>query len=78
MVVVADCIIDGKSYPNNGIIPSEDPCQICQCIDSEMVCANEVCDEPEEHCKLMPPTKDECCNYKCADETSSVSNLQFY
>lgn len=66
-------MIDGKSYPNNSEIPSNNACRICQCVDSEMVCADEICDDPEEGCVLMPPTDDECCNYKCEDETSSVS-----
>lgn len=67
--------MNGKAYPNDSEIPSEDACRICKCIDSEMVCADEVCDEPEGGCERMPPTKDECCNYECKQE-DAVSTVR--
>lgn len=67
-------MIDGKMYENNSEIPSDNACRICECVDSEMVCAEEICEDPEEGCVLMPPSDDECCNYKCdEDNVATVS-----
>ena len=66
-------MVDGKSYPLGSEIPSGNSCRICQCTAEGMVCADEVCEEPEDGCVLQPPTDDECCNYKCEDEVQTVS-----
>ncbi|OQR78034.1 hypothetical protein BIW11_06677 [Tropilaelaps mercedesae] len=71
-----DCMVDGKNYSNNSPIPSDNACKICQCVNSEMVCAVEICDEPENGCNLMPATMNECCNYKCEDEDVLSGNPQ--
>ncbi|XP_028967613.1 mucin-19 [Galendromus occidentalis] len=66
-----DCVYDGMTYPNNSEIPSDDACRLCKCISGEVTCATEICEEPDEGCELMPATKAECCNYKCADDQIS-------
>ena len=41
------CVFEGQIVPNFGTPKSHsDPCQSCQCVDGEMVCAEQKCDIP--------------------------------
>ena len=43
------CVFEGQIVPNFGTPKSHsDPCQSCQCVDGEMVCAEQKCDKPSQ------------------------------
>ncbi|XP_037077918.1 kielin/chordin-like protein [Pollicipes pollicipes] len=69
------CVQNGVFYNDGDQIPSEDPCQHCYCMHSEVKCAIQDCASPLDHahaqCKPVPPSPGQCCpdQYNCGGIT---------
>ena len=72
--IIQKCIVDDVEYNHLDDIPNNDPCQLCQCVDGNVICAVQDCSGPPENYKNCKPKKveGECCpKYECDDETTS-------
>ncbi|XP_030369921.1 mucin-5AC [Scaptodrosophila lebanonensis] len=69
-----DCLVDGKTYPNNTIIPATALCdESCKCISSIVACKQLECNIPQnrENCIMVPANADSCCPTYICDTDSS-------
>jgi hypothetical protein len=75
------CIFKGMIIQNLADVPSKDDCELCQCVDGEIVCAKRVCDEPSNaNCLALPLESNQCCpKYNCSSfSTESSSENELY
>jgi len=70
------CIFKGMIIQNLADVPSKDDCELCQCVDGEIVCARRVCeDPPSASCIALPTEGSQCCpKYDCS-QTSTESEI---
>ncbi|XP_068241038.1 serine-rich adhesin for platelets-like [Palaemon carinicauda] len=67
------CMHKGEFYADGASIPTEDPCEHCYCMKSDLVCAIQECrsplDEMSENCTPRTPAPGQCCPeaYDCPD-----------
>ena len=73
------CIYKGMIIQNLATVPSKNACELCQCVEGEIICATQECQSPpEDNCRLIPAADNECCpTYDCSEEmeTSSEDGL---
>ena len=62
---------DGAVYNHLANVPSNDPCQFCQCANGEVVCATRDCPQPlSDSCRALPIPEGQCCpKYDCSGIT---------
>ncbi|XP_066972792.1 LOW QUALITY PROTEIN: serine-rich adhesin for platelets-like [Macrobrachium rosenbergii] len=67
------CMHKGEFYSDGASIPTEDPCEHCYCMKSDLVCAIQECrsplDEMSENCTPRTPAPGQCCPeaYDCPE-----------
>jgi len=68
------CIFKGMIIQNLADVPSKDDCELCQCVDGEIVCARRVCEEQTSpSCHVLPLESGQCCpKYDCSDMTTEA------
>jgi len=71
------CLHKGMIIQNLADVPSKNACQLCQCVEGEIICATQECQAaPQEDCVKIV-TEGECCpKYDCdgsTDETTASS-----
>ncbi|XP_071530105.1 uncharacterized protein tnc [Panulirus ornatus] len=70
------CVHKGEYYADGALIPSENPCEHCYCMKSDLVCAIQEClsplDDMQENCTQRDPPPGKCCPeaYDCPEVTT--------
>ncbi|CRK86365.1 CLUMA_CG000054, isoform A [Clunio marinus] len=54
------CNYKGEFYPDGFDVPSDDPCEHCECDDDEIVCYYQDCPAPPDYCEGVP-IPGQCC-----------------
>jgi len=71
------CLHKGMIIQNLADVPSKDACQLCQCVEGEIICATQECQAaPQEGCAEILDEGECCPRYDCdatADETTASS-----
>jgi len=71
------CLHKGLIIQNLAEDPSKDPCQLCQCVEGELMCASQECQAPSQEGCVKIVEEGECCpKYDCdgsTDETTASS-----
>ena len=71
------CLHKGMIIQNLAEIPFKDPCQVCQCVEGEIMCASQECQAPSQEGCVKFIEEGECCpKYDCdgsTDETTASS-----
>jgi len=73
------CIHKGMIIGNFADVPSKDPCQLCQCVEGKIVCAQQECPAPpQDNCKALPVEEGVCCpTYDCSGDLETSSESEF-
>ena len=71
------CLHKGIIIQNLTDVPSKDPCQLCQYVEGEIICASQECQAPPQEGCVKIVEEGECCpKYDCdglTDETTASS-----
>ena len=70
------CLHKGMIIQNLADVPSKDPCQLCQCVEGNIVCATQECPAPPEaSCRPVTPPSGVCCpEYDCTPEEETTQS----
>ena len=64
-----NCEVEGDYYDYLADVPTDNPCEVCQCMEKGVVCIVQECEVPagNEDCLPLPPESDACCSteYEC-------------
>jgi len=68
------CLHKGMIIQNLADVPSKDPCELCQCVDGEIVCATQECQGPPKPGCIEVQEEGSCCpKYECDDTTTPAA-----
>ena len=63
------CISNGMIIQDGKDVPSKNPCELCQCLFGQVICAERECPPAPKGCEALPLSAGECCpEYKCPTE----------
>ena len=69
------CIHKGMIIQNLADVPSKDSCELCQCVDGEIICATQECQPPPEPGCVEIKEEGACCpKYDCEVTTTPVTD----
>lgn len=84
---ISGCMHNEEFYADGATIPTEDPCEHCYCMKTDIICAIQECTSlltgKDENCKPRPPPPGQCCpeaydcrKYKHLPKFTLVNTLQ--
>ncbi|XP_077294072.1 tenectin [Arctopsyche grandis] len=69
------CRYGGKVYVSAQQIPRDDPCDFCFCFRSDIICLQQSCPPPIQHCHEEPISGFCCPRYECPVSMATVMNV---
>lgn len=69
------CRYGGKVYVSAQQIPRDDPCDFCFCFRSDIICLQQSCPPPIQHCHEEPIQGFCCPRYECPVSMATVMNV---
>ena len=64
-----------RSIQNLADVPSKDPCELCQCVDGDIICATQECQGPPEPGCVEIKDEGSCCpRYECEATSTPVAD----
>ena len=71
------CISNGMIIQDGKDVPSKNPCELCQCLFGQVICAERECPPAPKGCEALPLSAGECCpEYKCPTEEEDDEILE--
>ena len=64
------CLVNGTQYPDGANVPSDNACELCQCLSGDVICPVQECPPAiaPAGCTALPVPEDKCCpDYSCPE-----------